>query len=63
MALASSGIGFGASCIGLLASYHLGLTAGPAIVLTASAAYAVSVIAGPRGGLLSQWLRPRRLAA
>src|SRR5262249_43584594 len=31
LALASSGIAFGSSCVGLLASYHLALPTGPAI--------------------------------
>lgn len=44
---------------GLLISYHLNLPSGPAVILFAGALYALSVIAGPVGGLL--WLAmPRR---
>jgi zinc/manganese transport system permease protein len=44
---------------GLLVSYHANLPSGPAIILTAGALYAVSVIAGPVGGVV--WLAlPRR---
>jgi zinc/manganese transport system permease protein len=44
---------------GLLVSYHADLPSGPAIVLVAGALYALSVMAGPVGGLL--WLAlPRR---
>lgn len=37
---------------GLLISWHAGAPSGPAIVLTAGAAYAFSLFAGPRGGVL-----------
>jgi zinc/manganese transport system permease protein len=48
-----------ASAVGLLLSYHASLPSGPAVILVAGALYAVSVIAGPVGGLL--WLAmPRR---
>ena len=44
---------------GLLISYHANLPSGPAIILVAGALYAVSVVAGPVGGLI--WLAlPRR---
>lgn len=44
---------------GLLISYHADLPSGPTIILTAGALYALSVVAGPVGGLL--WLAlPRR---
>jgi zinc/manganese transport system permease protein len=59
LALTSSAIGCGAGLIGLLASYHAGLPSGPAIVLTASVIYLVSVLLGPRGGILSAGFRPR----
>jgi zinc/manganese transport system permease protein len=63
LALTSSAIGFAAGLIGLLASYHAGLASGPAIILTASGIYVLSVLAGPRGGILSGALRHRlRLA-
>jgi zinc/manganese transport system permease protein len=45
--------------VGLLVSYHADLPSGPAIVLVAGALYALSVVAGPFGGLI--WLvLPRR---
>jgi zinc/manganese transport system permease protein len=44
--------------IGLLLSYHVQWPSGPAIVLVAGVAYLLSVVAGPRDGLL--W-RLRRL--
>jgi zinc/manganese transport system permease protein len=59
LALTSSAIGLLSGVIGLLASYHAALPAGPAIILTASAIYALSVIWGPRGGILSRALRIR----
>ena len=44
---------------GLLVSYHAGLPSGPAIILVAGVLYALSVAAGPVGGLI--WLSlPRR---
>jgi zinc/manganese transport system permease protein len=45
--------------VGLLVSYHADLPSGPAIILVAGALYALSVVAGPFGGLI--WLAlPRR---
>jgi zinc/manganese transport system permease protein len=45
--------------VGLLVSYHADLPSGPAIILVAGALYALSVVAGPFGGLI--WLSlPRR---
>jgi len=44
---------------GLLVSYHAGLPSGPSIILVAGGLYAISVVAGPVGGLI--WLAlPRR---
>lgn len=48
-----------ASLIGLLLSYHYSLPSGPAIVLTASAWYAVSVCVGSAGGILVRFF-PRK---
>jgi len=45
--------------IGLLVSYHSGVPSGPAIILVAGGAYALSVLIGPVGGLLLR-LAPRR---
>jgi zinc/manganese transport system permease protein len=47
--------------VGLVLSYHLNLPSGPAIVLTAGAAYLLSLVIGPRGGLLSRLLRGSHL--
>lgn len=51
-------VAFGmASCVsGLLLSYHAGLPSGPAIVLSAGAIYAASILAGTRG-LLARHVR------
>jgi zinc/manganese transport system permease protein len=59
LALISSAIGLLSGVIGLLVSYHAALASGPAIILTASAIYAASVLAGPRGGIFSSGLRLR----
>jgi zinc/manganese transport system permease protein len=53
------GVALLASTIGLLVSYHLSWPSGPAIILTAGAFYILSLVVGPRGGLLSR-LRPMR---
>ena len=47
---------------GLLASYHLDLPSGPAIVLTAGLLWAISVVTGPVDGLLSRLVRRPHLA-
>jgi zinc/manganese transport system permease protein len=45
--------------VGLVVSYHADLPSGPAIILVAGVLYALSVVAGPFGGLI--WLvLPRR---
>jgi zinc/manganese transport system permease protein len=59
LALTSSAIGLLAGLIGLLASYHAALPSGPAIILTASGIYVVSVLWGPQGGILSRAFRLR----
>ncbi len=47
------------SVSGLLASYHLDLPTGPAIVLVAGALWVVSLLLGPADGLLARlWRRP-----
>ena len=48
-----------ASAVGLLVSYYGSVPSGPAIILVAGAVYAVSLVAGPSGGLLAT-LRVRR---
>jgi zinc/manganese transport system permease protein len=49
--------------VGLLVSYHAGVPAGPAIILTAGAVYAVSVVLGPVGGLRRRLVPGRHLEA
>lgn len=62
MAYAAVGIALVASLAGILASYHLDVPTGPAIVLVAGVAWAVSVLAGPVDGLLPRLLRRGHLA-
>jgi zinc/manganese transport system permease protein len=57
IAIIATAIGVAASIVGLLASYHFEVASGPAIVLSAAAAYIVSIFAGSRSGLLAHWLR------
>ena len=52
-----------ASVVGLLLSYHANLAAGPAIILLSGAGYVLSVLAGPKGGLLWRLLPRRHLEA
>ena len=47
------------SLSGLLLSYHYSLPSGPAIILVAGAAYGMSLVFGPAGGLVARAL-PRR---
>ena len=56
-------IGVGSSVAGLLLSFHLGVPAGPAMILVAGAAYALSVLLGPQGGLIRALLPRRHLEA
>src|SRR5271170_6844039 len=51
------------SYAGLLLSFHANLPSGPAIVLAAGALYAISVVAGPVGGLIWAVLPRRHLEA
>jgi zinc/manganese transport system permease protein len=62
MVYAASAIALVASVIGLLLSYHADLPSGPAIVLMAGAAWAVSVLFGPVDGLMQRVIRRRHLA-
>lgn len=59
MALVAVAIGMASSVIGLLASYHAALPAGPAVIFTAGAFYFLSILFGPRG-VLSSRTRPHR---
>jgi zinc/manganese transport system permease protein len=54
-------VAFVSGYAGLVLSYRFNLPSGPAIVLVAGVFYLVSVLAGPRDGLLSQMLRLRHL--
>ena len=49
-------LGFASSGAGLLLSYYAELPAGPAIVLCAGAAYALSIAFGRNGGALRRWM-------
>jgi zinc/manganese transport system permease protein len=49
----------GSGVVGLLVSYHMSVPSGPAIILVAGGAYALSVMFGPVGGLIYR-LAPRR---
>ena len=52
MAVTAVGIALASGYGGLLISWHAGAPSGPAIVLVAGAAYALSIFAGPQGGVL-----------
>ena len=60
LALAAVLIAMVSSLLGLLLSFHAQWPSGPAIVLVAGALYLLSLLAGPREGLL--WQRRRRRA-
>ena len=62
LAYAAVALAVASAVAGLLASYHLDLPSGPAIVLTAGLGWVVSVVAGPVDGLLSRWIRRPHLA-
>ena len=51
-----------AALVGLLASFHADLPSGPAVVLAAGLAWAVSVLVGPVEGLLPRMFRRPHLA-
>jgi zinc/manganese transport system permease protein len=53
----ATAVAIASSIIGLLVSFHTELASGPAIVLTAAALYALSIIGGSHSGLLARWLR------
>lgn len=57
----SAGISFGSSLAGLLLSFHLDLPSGPTIVLAAGTIYLISLLAGPRQGVLAAVARRRHL--
>jgi zinc/manganese transport system permease protein len=57
LALAATVIAMVSSFVGLLLSFHAEWPSGPAIVLVAGAIYLLSLIAGPREGLLWRHIR------
>ncbi|WP_376090323.1 metal ABC transporter permease [Roseomonas sp. CCTCC AB2023176] len=57
MATAAAGMAAAASVAGLLLSFHADVPTGPAIVLVAGAAWAVSVVFGPVDGLVARVVR------
>ncbi len=63
LAALASGLALVSGYLGLLLSYHGALPSGPAIVLTAGAIYAVSVLVGPCGGLRGRYFPGRHRAA
>jgi zinc/manganese transport system permease protein len=44
------------SLIGLIVSYHSGLPTGPVIILATGCLYAISLMFGPRGGLVTRFI-------
>lgn len=62
MAYAAVGLALVSSYAGLVLSFHADVPSGPAIVLVAGGAWAVSVLIGPVDGLLPRLLRRRHLA-
>ena len=56
-------VGMLSSLSGLLLSYHFSLPSGPAIILVAGLAYALSLVFGPVGGLAGRALPRRHLEA
>jgi zinc/manganese transport system permease protein len=62
MAYASVALAAASALLGLMASYHLDLPSGPAIVLTAGLIWAASVLVGPVDGLLVRLIRRPHLA-
>jgi zinc/manganese transport system permease protein len=56
-------LGFGASLIGLLASYYVNVPSGPAIILTSGVGYVLSLLLGQKGGALWQLLPHRHFEA
>ena len=56
LVLCASGLALLSSLLGLILSYHANLPTGPTIVLTAGAAYLVSLAFGIQGGLMRRYL-------
>jgi zinc/manganese transport system permease protein len=62
MTYAAVGLALVSSYAGLVLSFHADVPSGPAIVLIAGGAWAVSVLVGPVDGLLPRMVRRRHLA-
>ena len=58
MIVAATLAAIASSVIGLVVSYHSGLPTGPVIILSTGCLYALSLLFGPQGGLVSR-LMPR----
>lgn len=58
MIVAATLTAIASSVIGLIVSYHSGLPTGPVIILSTGCLYALSLLFGPQGGLISR-LMPR----
>jgi zinc/manganese transport system permease protein len=56
-------IGIVSCYAGLLVSYHISVASGPAIILTAGAAYALSLVAAPQGIIRSRFTPTRHRIA
>jgi zinc/manganese transport system permease protein len=63
MCLLAIAIGFASCVAGLLLSYHASLPSGPSIILSAGAVYAVSILAGTRGIVRSNFQRSHHRVA
>jgi zinc/manganese transport system permease protein len=63
LAAVAAAIAAASGYLGLVASWRLDAPSGPAIVLAAGTIYALSLLVGPRGGVLRRWLAPRHLEA
>jgi zinc/manganese transport system permease protein len=56
LSLLSTALGFSAGYAGLLLSYQFDVPSGPAIILTASFVYGVSLVAGTRDSIRTRYL-------
>ena len=63
MCILAAAIGFFSGYVGLLVSYHVSVASGPAIILTAGAVYAVSLVAAPQGVIRSRFTPTRHRIA
>jgi zinc/manganese transport system permease protein len=63
MCILAVAIGISSAAIGLLASYHLGVASGPAIILAAGLFYVLSILLSPKGIFASKRTPHRHKAA